>query len=175
LKTNLEAAAEIAKQLRLRDIGGIIIIDFIDMHLIENQKQVMEALRDSLKKDRTKTIVVGMTGLGLIEMTRKKVRQGLDSVIHINCMSCDGTGKILSPETIARNIEKEISLYFNKTIAQAIQVEVHSEIAKVLMGADGENLSRIEKMYNKKIVIKESKDVKYEEMKIKEIDINLVL
>jgi ribonuclease G len=116
-----------------------------------------------------------MTGLGLIEMTRKKVRQGLDSVIHIDCIYCDGTGKMLSPETVARNVEKEISQYFNKTIAQAIQVDVHPEIAKVFMGADDENLLRIEKMYGKRIVIKESKEVKYEELKIKEIDINSVL
>lgn len=175
LKTNLEAAKEIAKQLRLRDIGGIIIMDFIDMHEHENQRNVMDALRNALKKDRTKTIVVGMTGLGLIEMTRKKVRQGLDSVIHIDCIYCDGTGKILSPETVARNVEKEISKYFNKTIANAIQIEVHPDVSKVLTGADDENLNRIEKLYSKKIVVKASNDVKYEEMKIKEIDINSVI
>jgi ribonuclease G len=175
LKTNLEAAKEIAKQLRLRDIGGIIIMDFIDMHETENQKQVMEALRNALKKDRTKTIVVGMTGLGLIEMTRKKVRQGLDSVIHIDCIYCDGTGKILSPETVARNVEKEISKYFNKTIANAILVEIHPDVAKILTGADDENLKFIEKLYSKRIVVKASSEVKYEEMKIKEIDINSVM
>jgi ribonuclease G len=98
LKTNLEAAKEIAKQLRLRDIGGIIIIDFIDMHEGEHQKMVLEALRQALKKDRTKTIVVGMTGLGLIEMTRKKVRQELYSILNVDCPYCNGTGKTISLE-----------------------------------------------------------------------------
>ncbi len=94
LKTNMEAAAEIAKQVRLRDIGGIIIIDFIDMHETEHQQMVIEALRQALKRDRTRTTVVGMTGLGLIEMTRKKIKQELATDMTINCPHCEGTGRI---------------------------------------------------------------------------------
>jgi ribonuclease G len=175
LRTNLDAAKEIAKQLRLRDIGGIIIIDFIDMHEPEHQKQVVEALKQALKKDRTKTTVVGMTGLGLIEMTRKKVREGLASTVLCDCTYCEGTGKVLSPESIARNVEKEISKYFTKTIANAIQVNVHQSVAKVLSGENGDNLKRIESTFNKKIVIKGSEDVKIQDMKIKEIDIDSLL
>jgi ribonuclease G len=171
-KTNIEAAKEIAKQLRLRDIGGIIIVDFIDMHNEGNQLAVIENLKEALKKDRTKTLVVGMTGLGLLEMTRKKVRQGLDSVMYVDCSYCDGLGKILSPETVARSVEKEISKYFNTTIASAILVEIHQSVYELLKGVDGENLSKIEKLYNKKIVLKESDEVKQEEMKIREVDIN---
>lgn len=172
LRTNVEAAKEIAKQLRLRDIGGIIIIDFIDMHEPEHQRQVIETLRHALKKDRTKTTVVGMTGLGLIEMTRKKVREGLASTVLYDCPYCDGTGKILSAESVARNVEKEISKYFTKTIANAIQVEVHPTVAEVLMGENDGNLARIQNAFNKKIVIKASTEVKHEEMKIKEVDID---
>jgi len=98
LKTNLEAAEEIAKQLRLRDIGGIIIIDFIDMHKPEHQLIVMNALKSALKKDRTKTSVVGMTGLGLIEMTRKKARQELSSSMTVECPYCKGVGRVLPAE-----------------------------------------------------------------------------
>ncbi|NLH97574.1 MAG: Rne/Rng family ribonuclease [Clostridiaceae bacterium] len=98
LKTNLEAADEIARQLRLRDIGGIIIIDFIDMHDREHQHMVLDRLKQALKKDRTKTIVVGMTGLGLIEMTRKKVRQDLSSIMLVECPHCDGTGRLLASD-----------------------------------------------------------------------------
>lgn len=94
LKTNIDASEEIAKQLRLRDIGGIIIIDFIDMNKQEHQQSVIDSLKQALKRDRTKTTVVGMTGLGLIEMTRKKVRQDLSTVLHIDCPCCDGTGKV---------------------------------------------------------------------------------
>lgn len=96
LKTNIEATKEIAKQLRLRDIGGIVIIDFIDMNNNEHQQMVLDSLRQSLKNDRTKTIVLGMTALGLVEMTRKKIRQELSSVMNSNCPCCEGSGKILA-------------------------------------------------------------------------------
>lgn len=96
LKTNVEAAREIAKQLRLRDIGGIIIIDFIDMHEKQHEEVVLDVLKNSLKKDRTKSNVLGITHLGLVEMTRKKVRQRVDSVFMSDCPHCNGEGKILS-------------------------------------------------------------------------------
>jgi ribonuclease G len=94
LKANIEAAGEVAKQIRLRDLGGIIIIDFIDMRENAHRQALIEALRQELKKDRSKTTVVGMTGLGLIEMTRKRVRLDLASSIAIDCEFCKGTGKI---------------------------------------------------------------------------------
>lgn len=170
VKTNIEATKEIAKQLRLRDIGGIVIIDFIDMHEEEHQQMVLESLRAALKKDRTKTTVVGMTGLGLVEMTRKKVRQILSSVMNVECPYCEGTGKILAPESIARNVEKQIGHYFAETIAHGIQVEVHPSVANVLTGVDGENLTRLENAYNKKIIVKASSGNKRDEVKIKEVD-----
>lgn len=95
LKTNLEAANEIAKQIRLRDIGGIIIIDFIDMADTNNQNTLIDAMNDALKKDRTKTTVIGMTKLGLLEMTRKKIRRKLSAILQDNCPLCNGTGKVL--------------------------------------------------------------------------------
>lgn len=175
LKTNLDAVKEIAKQLRLRDIGGIIIIDFIDMHEPEHQREVIEALKIVLKKDRTKTTVVGMTGLGLIEMTRKKVREGLESMVLHDCPYCEGSGKILTPESVARNVEKEISKYFTKTIANAIMVEVHPTVADVLRGEDNDNLIRIQNVFNKKVIIKPTAEVSHEEMKIKEVDIDTLV
>lgn len=96
LKTNVEAAREIAKQLRLRDIGGIIIIDFIDMHEKQHEEVVLDSLKNSLKKDRTKTNVLGITHLGLVEMTRKKVRQRIDNAFLSECPCCNGEGKILT-------------------------------------------------------------------------------
>ena len=94
VKTNLEAVQEIARQLRLRDIGGIIIIDFIDMNDKNHEELLINAMKEALKKDRTKTIVVGMTGLGLLEMTRKKIRKKLSSVLQTSCPNCNGTGKV---------------------------------------------------------------------------------
>ena len=94
VKTNLEAVNEIARQLRLRDIGGIIIVDFIDMNDKSHEELLINAMNEALKKDRTKTIVVGMTGLGLLEMTRKKIRKKLSSVLQSPCPNCNGTGKV---------------------------------------------------------------------------------
>jgi ribonuclease G len=166
----MDAAREIAKQLRLRDIGGIILIDFIDMHEHEHQQMVLDALKQSLKKDRTKTIVVGMTGLGLIEMTRKKVRQELSSVLQTDCPYCDGTGKIRSPEAIARNVEKELGKYFGQTVAKAVQVEVHPSVAHVLKTDANGSFTRLQEAYGKKILFKPSEEMKQEEMKFRDID-----
>ena len=170
LKANIEAAREIARQIRLRDIGGIIIIDFIDMHQHEHQQMVLDALKQALRKDRTKTTVVGMTGLGLIEMTRKKVRQELSTVLHTDCPYCDGTGKIMSPEAIARNVEKEIGKHFSQTMANAVQVELHPSVAHVLEADINGSFTRLQEIHGKKIFFKPSEDMKHEEMKIRDID-----
>lgn len=175
LKVNLEATAEIAKQVRLRDIGGIIIIDFIDMHEQEHQQMVLDALKLALKKDRTKTTVVGMTGLGLIEMTRKKVKKELSTVLHVDCPCCEGTGKMLSPESIARKVEKEVSKYFAQTIAGAVQVEVHPTVAYALKADINGNFTRLQETFNKKVVFKASDKVKYDEIKMIEVDINTLV
>lgn len=101
LKTNIEAAVEIARQLRLRDIGGIIIIDFIDMKKTEHRQLVISELKNALKRDRTKTAVVGLTNLGLVEMTRKKVHKSLALSMKALCPMCGGTGRVLPDETAA--------------------------------------------------------------------------
>lgn len=94
LTTNIEAAEEIARQLRLRDIGGIIVIDFIDMELEENRRRIIEALEAAVQKDRTKAHIVGWTKLGLLEMTRKKVREQKDMMFFVPCKTCGGRGKV---------------------------------------------------------------------------------
>lgn len=108
LRTNLEAAKEIARQLRLRDIGGIIIIDFIDMIGTADKERLIRALEKALKDDPTKSNVIGMTGLGLVEMTRKKVRRSLSNVLEMSCPCCHETGLVLNDETIALKIRKKM-------------------------------------------------------------------
>lgn len=108
-KTNLEAAEEIARQLRLRDIGGIVVIDFIDMEEEEHREQLLACFAQELRRDRTKTNLVGMTGLGLVEMTRKKVRQSLSATLQCTCPLCGGLGRISSDETLASDIYRELT------------------------------------------------------------------
>jgi ribonuclease G len=170
LKTNLEAAKEIAKQLRLRDIGGIIIIDFIDMVIENHRQKVIDTLKNALKKDRTRTMVSGITSLGLVEMTRKKVRQKLSAVLNSACPYCNGTGMILSSESVARNAEREIGKVFSQSLANAVRIEVHPEVAQILLGADNKNIEKLESKLGKKILVKGSNELGREEIRIKEID-----
>lgn len=106
--TNKEAAAEIARQLRLRDIGGIIIIDFIDMEDKHDRDAVIETLNEALRCDRTKSIVLGMTQLGLVEVTRKKLRTAISAALQTECPYCGGKGRVLSAETVALKIRRDL-------------------------------------------------------------------
>lgn len=124
LRTNIEAAYEIAKQIRLRDISGIIIIDFIDMNTPHNNNIILESLKNALKKDRTKTTVLGMTQLGLVEMTRKKVRQKLSSVVQQECHMCYGSGRVLANNLLAKKIERQLIRLLNHVTTKNILIEV---------------------------------------------------
>lgn len=159
LKTNLEAACEIARQIRLRDIGGIIIIDFIDMKNQEHQRMVLDALKEALKRDKTKTVVVGITPLGLVEMTRKKVRQRLSSVMQSSCPYCGGAGKILSPETIAFNVLKEIEWFCKNRVEDKFFVEVNPEVCEVLRRGEMDKIKQIQEKYKKRIYLKVSSNI----------------
>lgn len=133
LQINCEAAIEIAKQLRLRDIGGIVIIDFIDMDAQEHRDQLLSVLRAELKKDRTKTNLVGITGLGLVEMTRKKVHQPIHTLLKQTCPVCQGSGLILSDETVARNALHELKARATREESSAYLVETTAGVAGQLM------------------------------------------
>ena len=108
LKTNLEAATAIARQLRVRNLGGIIILDFIDMSDLEHQRQVQRTLTKALEKDRARTSITGISQLGLIEMTRKRTRESLGQILNSDCPVCEGRGTQKSPETVCYEIFREI-------------------------------------------------------------------
>lgn len=132
-QTNLEAAAEIARQIRLRDIGGIIIIDFIDMDKEEQKKAVLAVLEQKVKQDRTKTNILGLTSLGLVEMTRKKARQNMDQSLYNECPCCEGRGRIQSAETVAVQVLRKLRhLVGRQHVKGALIVQVHPRIAEVL-------------------------------------------
>ena len=107
-KTNLEAAEEVVNQLRLRDIGGIIVIDFIDMARARNRDAVLKVLRKALDEDRTKTFVVEISPLGLVEMTRQNVTDGVREIMTQACPTCGGEGVVKSEETIAIEVERRL-------------------------------------------------------------------
>jgi len=154
LKTNLEAASAIAHHLRLRNIGGIIVIDFIDMDSEDARGQVAKQLEEELKKDKTKATVLGFTHLGLLEMTRKKTRPGLQEVLTRSCPYCDGRGLILSEETLAFKAERGLKRVAAKTDQEAMLVTLHPNVASLLIGQGGANLSRLEQETGKIIYVK---------------------
>ena len=166
-KTNLEAAKEIARQLRLRDIGGIIIIDFIDMEVTDHRQKVIKTLEDELKRDRTRANVLGLTQLGLLEMTRKKSRQNLDEAMMRSCTYCDGRGKVLSEETMARRVRAEVRRILKQSSSEALLMEVHPSVAALLIGAGGSNLKELEAELGKIIYIRGNNEVHLEEMHLR--------
>lgn len=168
-KTNLEAAQEIARQLRLRDIGGIIIIDFIDMDSKKHEEMVMSELEKELRYDRTKANIMGITNLGLVEMTRKKMRYSLNEILEKNCPYCNGKGRILSEETMAKKVERELAKIFKTRKGEAALVELNPAVAAVVIGAGGNRLNQLEKLYNKYLFIKGREELHPEQIKIKAV------
>ncbi len=154
LKINLESCEEIARQLRLRNLGGIIIIDFIDMNQSEHGKQVVAQLEEALKADKTKTSILGLTQLGLVEMTRQKVRQAIGEVLQKPCPYCDGTGHVLHEEVLGGRIEMELWRYFRTHQDEAVLLDVHPTVAAVLIGSGGSNLERLEKETGRHVFVR---------------------
>ncbi len=132
LRTNLEAAAEIGRQLRLRDLGGIIVVDFIDMDSAENRRQVLAALEETLRRDRARTKVVGISDLGLVQLTRKRTRPGVGTSLTRACPLCGGHGRVKAPETVAREALSEVLRLLPGLDEQTLVVRIHPDVATVL-------------------------------------------
>ncbi len=129
LKTNLEAAREIAKQLRLRDVGGIIVVDFIDMDLQENRDKVLRELRAHLGRDRARTKAFEVSSLGLVEMTRQRVRPSVFNSLTSICQSCGGIGRVYTPASVVRQIERTLKRAAASKEEKSLVVRVHPEVA----------------------------------------------
>jgi ribonuclease G len=143
-KTNLEAADEVVRQLRLRDIGGIIVIDFIDMARARNRDAVLKTLRHALDEDRTKTFVVEISPLGLVEMTRQNVTEGVREIMTRPCPTCDGEGVIKSEETISIEFERLMRDLAKETEAEAILLQMNPRVSVEFTGNDARALHAIE-------------------------------
>lgn len=166
LKTNLEAAKEIARQIRLRNLAGIIIVDFIDMESSEEQRKVIEEFEAAMRNDKSKTSVLGFTELGLLQITRKKVHEALSDVLEKDCPYCDGTGKVLSEETMSVKVEREIKRLARQSESEAILIMAHPSVAAMVIGAGGANLTRIERETGMYIYMKGCDSLHMEEIKV---------
>ncbi len=153
-KTNLEAAREVVRQLRLRDIGGIIVVDFIDMARAKNREAVLNRLEAELETDRTKTYVVELSPLGLVEMTRQNTTDGARGILTKTCPLCQGKARILSEETVALSVERSVRERARVSQSKALLVEVNGDVAERLM-ADG-RLKLLEKETGKRVFLESS-------------------
>jgi ribonuclease G len=158
-KNNLEAVKEVVRQLRLRDIGGIIVIDFIDMANPKNRKTVEDALREELERDRTKTYVVEISPLGLVEMTRQNVTEGPREVMTRKCPTCGGDGIVLSEASAAIDMERRLRALVAGSRSQAYRVELAAPIAAALIGPGARRLIELEALTKRRFFLEGKPDM----------------
>lgn len=150
-RTNLEAAVTIARQLRLRNLGGIVIIDFIDMEEEEHRARVMQALEQSMTRDHAKHQITPVSPLGLVEMTRKRTRESLQHVLCEDCSGCDGRGFVMTAETVCFEIFREIIRQHRQFEFDKILVLAHQEVIELLLDDEAKGLAEIEEQTGKPI------------------------
>jgi len=165
-KNNLEACREVADQLRLRNIGGIIVVDFIDMDKESNREKVWKAFNEALAKDRAKSNVSKISELGLVEMTRKRTRESLARKLTEPCPYCEGKGYIKSPATICYEILRDVRRQGDGLAEDTVVVACHPEIAELLATSEQEYLEDVEKRLQKRILVKARPSAHMEEYEV---------
>jgi ribonuclease G len=166
VKTNLEAAAEIARQLRLRDLGGIIVLDFIDMEDEGNRKAVSDLLRQHLRRDRSRTKSFAVSELGLIEMTRQRQRPSLANYFNEDCPECEGLGKVLSLQSAALKIERMLRRVGQRSREKQLILRVHPDVAVHLVEQNADRLGRLEKQYRYRVEIRDDPSLRRNEIRL---------
>jgi len=166
LKTNLEAAREVARQLRLRDVGGIIVCDFIDMETKTNRDRVLQELRMHLARDRARTKAFSVSELGLIEMTRQRVRPSHLHSVTDACPVCHGTGRIFSPDTVARRVERAVRRMALEGKREHVIVRLYPDVAMYLLESEADFLKKLEKSVPFDVELRDDPLLKPDEFKL---------
>jgi len=166
LRTNVEAAREIARQLRLRDIGGIIVCDFIDMETRANRDKVLQELRQHLARDRARTRAFAVSDLGLIEMTRQRVRPSLMQSMTEACPTCSGTGRVFLPETVVGRLERSLKRAAVENKDPRMTVRLHPEVALYLMEEEPNFLKNLEKQTGIDLEVRDDPMMRLDEFKL---------
>ena len=165
-RTNCEAAREIARQLRLRDIGGIIIADFIDMEEEEHRRSVLRIFKDAVRRDRAKTNILKISELGLVEMTRQRVRPSLESALYEPCRNCAGKGTVKSVTTMVIQAMKQIRKALSDSKRKTLEVSLHPDVAERLMVDEKKDIRNFEHHYRSHIIILSNPSLHVEEVRI---------
>jgi ribonuclease G len=165
-KTNMEAAWEVARQLRLRDVGGIIIIDFIDMEHPEHRRNLFRSFKDAVRKDRAKTNILKMSELGLVEMTRQRIRPSLESAVYNTCYYCEGKGMVKSPTTMAIQTVKELRKALGHSQGRTINAYVHPNVAERLLHQEKKVIEQLEHQNHSRIFVYPDSNLHVEDVNI---------
>jgi ribonuclease G len=174
LKTNIEAAEEIARQLRLRDIGGIIVIDFIDMNNARDKQAVIKALETALKRDRARTKISNISPLGLVEMTRKRTGETLTSFITDECPYCKGRGHLASAESVSFQLERALRRHVNQpqnARREAFLITCHPDVAELIIGPNGDSVAMLERELQRALFVRAEIENHIEDYQITGADI----
>jgi ribonuclease G len=166
LRTNLEAAREIARQIRLRDIGGIIVCDFIDMESRSNRDKVLQELRTHLGRDRARTKALAVSELGLVEMTRQRVRPSLWHSMTTDCPTCAGTGRVFTPEVVARRLERALKRAGHERRERQLSVRLHPEVALYLLEDEPRLLQTLTKLTGVDIELRDDPMMRLDEFRL---------
>ena len=169
LQTNLEAVGEIVRQIRLRDLGGIIVIDLIDMIEPANREQVFARLETEIRKDRAKTKVLNISEFGLVEVTRKRSRSNLERLLTQTCPYCAGRGRIKSIATICLNIRKDLLRLRDRSHPSEILLRVHPEVSRALQQEERSIHEEVERSLGAKILIQSDPELHHERFAILEV------
>ncbi len=163
LQTNLEAATELAAQLRFRNIGGLIVVDFIDMEKSSHREKVSRALAEVLKKDKAKTTTERISELGLVEMTRKRTHESLGRTLHEPCFYCDGTGLVQSKHTVCHEIFRQIRRESDSIPGYKIAIHAHPAVCDVLERDEKASLDKAVALYQRRVELRPHKDYHMEQ------------
>ncbi len=163
---NLEAAREIPRQLRLRDIGGLIVIDFIDMGSEENRAAVLEELRRHLRKDRARSKTFPVSDLGIVEMTRQRVRPAMSHYHSVSCPECQGTGRILDEEAMFAKVERAICRVGRNSLLARVEVRVHPDRADYLLAEGFDRIAALENRYDAAVDVREDREMRRDDLRV---------
>ena len=166
LRTNLEAAREIARQIRLRDIGGIIVCDCIDMETRSNREKVLQELRTHLGRDRARTKALAVSELGLVEMTRQRVRPSLWHSMTTDCPTCAGTGRVFTPEVVSRRLERALKRAGHERRERQLSVRLHPEVALYLLEEEPRLLQTLTKLTGVDIELRDDHMMRLDEFRL---------
>jgi ribonuclease G len=169
LRTNLEAVAEVVRQIRLRDLGGIIVIDFIDMVEKQNRERVFAALEAELRKDRAKNKVLNISDFGLVELTRKRSRTNLERLLTQPCPHCAGKGRIASTSTTCLNLRREVLKLRDRPQLREVLLRVHPTVARALQGEERAILEELERVLAAPVLLRADADLHPEHFDVLEV------